>query len=148
MIFNTGSTAASEAIRLMALDYLTTGETCEEHYNKYIEDWKARRDKMLAGIDAATSGAAVTPKTDPSLAGVYDNPAYETFDIAEKDGQLWFLYGDFTAPLTRGKDSDLICGYSGVLDGLVPDHVELKYSDDGLLLHTMENNLWMPFKRV
>ncbi|MCQ2565252.1 MAG: serine hydrolase [Clostridia bacterium] len=148
MIFNTGSTPASETMRRMALDYLTSGTVSEENCLECINDWKARRDRMLAGISNATGGAPVTAETDPKLAGVYEHPAYETFDIAEKDGQLWFFYGGFEAGLTRGKDTDLICGYSGVLDGLVPDHIELKYTDDGLLLHTMENDLWMPFKRI
>ena len=148
MIFNTGSTPASETMRRFALDYLTAGEVSEENCIECIEDWKRSRDRMLSSVNNSTGGEPVTAATDPKLAGVYDNPAYETFDIAEKDGQLWFLYGDFKAPLTRGKDTDLICGYSGGMDDLIPDHIELKYSDDGLLLHTMENEFWLPFRRV
>ena len=148
LILNTGSTPASETMRRFALDYLTAGAPYEENCRECIEDWKVRRDSVLASIDNATGGAPVTSATDPDLAGSYNNPCYETFDIVDKDGQLWFLYGLFQAPLTRGKNTDLICGYSGVLDGFVPDHIELKYTEGGLLLHTMENEFWMPFKRI
>jgi len=146
MIFNTGSTPASETIRRMALDLLTAGQLNEDHYIEVIDDWKVARDKMVESVNKA-KGTPCTAVSDPQLIGSYEHPAYEVFDIAEKDGGLWFLYGDFKAPIVRNAEGKL-SAYEKTLDGLAPDHVDLEEVDGGLKLHDSDSALWMSFKKI
>ena len=147
MIFNTGSTPATEVIRNLVLDALTTGAPRAD-YTDQIEAWKTQRDAMLEKMQSYETGAPITRDTDPSLLGVYEHPAYETFAVeARENGRLWFVYGDFEAPLQR-EASGLISGYTGVLDGLNPDHVELYPTARGLDLRTSDSQLHLPFVRV
>ena len=130
MCFNTGSTPAVTVIRNLVLDYLTTGKT-HENYDDQIEAWKKRRDAMVAKMGSYTTGDPMTKETNPELIGTYRHPAYETFEVeVREDGRLWFVYGDFQAPLQR-EASGLISAYTGVLDGLTPAGLELIPQENG-----------------
>ena len=144
MIFNTGSTPAVTVIRNLVLDYLTTGKT-HENYDDQIEAWKKRRDAMVEKMGSYTTGDPMTKETNPELIGSYRHPAYETFEVeAREDGRLWFVYGDFQAPLQR-EASGLISAYTGVLDGLNPDHIELYPNAEGADLKTSDSELHLKF---
>ena len=147
MIFNTGSTPASQIVRAMALDTLTDGHP-QDSYQFMVEEWKARRDKMVAEIANGMEGSPVTAASDPALVGVYEHPAYETFAVEERDGRLWFSYGSFEVPLMRARRDGLLCGYTGTLDGMVPDHIELYPEGADLRLRTSDSALKMLFKRA
>lgn len=146
-IFNTGSTPAAEIVRAMALDTLTDGKP-QDSYSHMIDEWKARRDAMTASIRDAMEGDPLTADKDGALIGSYTHPAYEEFTIEKRDGRLWFSYGSFEAPLMRSKRGNVICGYTGCLDGMVPDHVELYPDGQDLRLRTSDSELKMLFKRV
>lgn len=146
-IFNTGSTPAAAIVRDMALDTLTDGKP-QDDYGYMIDEWKTRRDRMLDGIHDATEGDPIFSDAECELLGTYWHPAYETFVIENRDGHLWFTYGSFVAPLTHRRRDGRICGYTGTLDGLVPDHVELFPDGRDLRLRTSDSDLRMLFKRV
>ena len=146
-IFNTGSTPAAEIVRAMALDTLTDGKP-QGSYDHMIDEWKARRDRMLDGIRDAMEGNSITAAAEGELIGEYWHPAYENFAIENRDGQLWFSYGSFEAPLTHRRCDGRICGYTGTLDGLAPDHVELFPEGRDLRLLTSDSDLRMLFRRA
>ena len=130
MCFNTGSTPAHKIARAIVLDYLLTG-TVQDSYDDMIDAWCADRDAMRVKLGAYEVAAPVTAQSHPALAGSYRHPAYETFDIAaDEEGKLVFCYGDLAAEL-RIRDDGIICGYTGVLDGLTPVGVELYPRPDG-----------------
>ena len=85
---------------------------------------------MREKLRANEVGIPITAKSHPQLVGSFRHPAYETFEIAEKDGVLTFTYGDFEAKLAQEKDGR-ITGYSGVLDGLTPAGLELIPQENG-----------------
>ena len=95
---------------------------------------------------------AVLPKlaqqNAPQLVGTYEHPAYETFDVENRGGRLWFSYGSFETPLSFAKADGMICGYTGRLDGLVPDHIELWPDGNDLRLRTSDSELKMLFRKI
>ena len=129
MCFNTGSTPAHRVARAIVLDYLTAGQP-EESYDNMIDAWCKDRDAMREKLKKNEVGTPITAESHPQLVGSFRHPAYETFDIAEKDGVLTFTYGDFEAKLVMEKDGR-ITGYSGVLDGLTPAGLELIPQENG-----------------
>ena len=129
MCFNTGSTPAHRVARAIVLDYLTAGQP-EESYDNMIDAWCRDRDAMREKLRANEVGTPITAQSHPQLVGSFRHPAYETFEIAEKDGVLTFTYGDFEAKLAQEKDGR-ITGYSGVLDGLTPAGLELIPQENG-----------------
>lgn len=146
MVFNTGSTPASEIVRAMALDTLTEGAP-RDSYDDMIAAWALRRDRMLADIANGIEGTPVTAAAEPNLIGVYEHPAYETFEIVPREGRLWFVYGGFEVPLMRAQRDGMLCGYTGTLDGMVPDHIELWPEGNDLRLRTSDSALRMLFKK-
>ena len=116
-----------------------------DNYDDQIDAWKKRRDAMVAKMGSYTTGDPMTKETNPELIGSYRHPAYETFEVeAREDGRLWFVYGDFQAPLQR-EASGLISAYTGVLDGLNPDHIELYPNAEGADLKTSDSELHLKF---
>lgn len=147
MIFNTGTTPASVIARTMALDMLTTGAP-KASYDDMIDAWLKKRDDMIATIKNGVEGEDVTIENAPQLIGTYEHPAYETFDVENRGGRLWFSYGSFETPLSFAKADGMICGYTGRLDGLVPDHIELWPDGNDLRLRTSDSELKMLFRKI
>ena len=147
MIFNTGTTPASVIARTMALDMLTTGAP-KQSYDDMIDAWLKKRDDMIATIKNGVEGEDVTIENAPQLIGTYEHPAYETFDVENRGGRLWFSYGSFETPLSFAKADGMICGYTGRLDGLVPDHIELWPDGNDLRLRTSDSELKMLFRKI
>jgi len=147
MIFNTGTTPASVIARTMALDMLTTGAP-KQSYDNMIDAWLKKRDDMIATIKNGVEGEDVTIENAPQLVGTYEHPAYETFDVENRGGRLWFSYGSFETPLSFAKADGMICGYTGRLDGLVPDHIELWPDGNDLRLRTSDSELKMLFRKI
>lgn len=147
MIFNTGTTPASEVVRAMALDMLTLGQS-KDSYDEEIDEWLSKRDNMIATIKNGVEGSDVTAQNAPELIGEYEHPAYERFRVENRSGRLWFSYGSFETPLSFAKSDSMICGYPGTLDGLVPDHIELWPEGEDLRLRTSDSELKMLFKKV
>lgn len=123
MCFNTGSNPATVTARAIVLDYLTSGQV-QDSYDDMVDAWCKNRDATLEKLHAYGNGTPVTAASHPGLTGVYGHPAYGTFEIAEgEDGKLVFRYGSVTGELRMV--SDVICTYTGVLDGLTPIGVKL-----------------------
>lgn len=107
-----------------------------------------KRDDMIATIKNGVEGEDVTIENAPQLIGTYEHPAYETFDVENRGGRLWFSYGSFETPLSFAKADGMICGYPGTLDGLVPDHIELWPDGSDLRLRTSDSELKMLFRKI
>ena len=129
LCFNTGSTPAHRVARAILLDSLVDGEP-KDSYDDMIDAWLKERDAMREKVQKNRDGEPLTEKSAPGFVGTFRHPAYETFEIAPKDGVLRFLYGDFEATLVREKDGR-ITGYTGALDGLEPAAIELFPEGDG-----------------
>ena len=132
MCFNTGSTPAHRIARAIVLDWLTCGNP-DASWEELFTEWKTERDSMHEKLKANKIGTPVTASSHPQLLGSFRHPAYETFDIVEKDGGLTFVYGDFEAKLVEEADGS-ITGYSGELDGLTPAGIELFPQPNGDML--------------
>ena len=132
MCFNTGSTPAHRIARAIVLDWLTCGDP-DASWEELFTEWKTERDSMHEKLKANKIGTPVTASSHPQLLGSFRHPAYETFDIVEKDGGLTFVYGDFEAKLVEEADGS-ITGYSGELDGLTPAGIELFPQPNGDML--------------
>ena len=102
----------------------------------------------LIGDGMGVEGEDVTIENAPQLVGTYEHPAYETFDVENRGGRLWFSYGSFETPLSFAKADGMICGYTGRLDGLVPDHIELWPDGNDLRLRTSDSELKMLFRKI
>ncbi len=146
LCFNTGTTPASEVARSIMLDVLTAGKP-QDSYGDQIDHWLARRDQMRAQIQSNVEGNPLTAQARPDLLGTYRHPAYEEFVIDQQDGQLCFTYGDFKAKLQQEQTS-VISGYTGVLDALTPERIELYPEQNGdLRLCTSDSELHLLFRK-
>ena len=133
MCFNTGSTPAHNITQAILLDWLITGQV-QESYDHMIDAWCRDRDAMRAKLSKYENGTPVTAQSHPGLAGTYNHPAYETFEIVEGEGgKLVFRYGSLVADI-RVEEGGVMSAYTGVLDGLTPTGVVLEQQSDGSML--------------
>ena len=133
MCFNTGSTPAHQITQAILLDWLITGQV-QESYDHMIDAWCRDRDAMRAKLSKYEQGTPVTAQSHPGLAGTYNHPAYETFEIVEGEGgKLVFRYGSLVADI-RVEEGGVMSAYTGVLDGLTPTGVVLEQQSDGSML--------------
>jgi len=146
LIVNSGSNPTSDMLKHMALDYIIDGKPAD-NYDDMFAAWAKRRDAARAKLAAGFDGTPITAATDPGLVGTFFHPGYEDFSIEERDGQLWFLYGDFQAKLVRSAADGEIVGFTGVMDGMEPDRVDLKVNGNDLLLRHSASSIWFPFVR-
>ena len=131
--FNTGSTPAHRITQAIVLDYLITGQV-QDSYDHMIDAWCRDRDAMRAKLSKYEQGTPVTAESHPGLAGTYNHPGYETFDIVEGEGgKLVFQYGSLVGDI-RIEEDGTMSAYNGVLDALTPIGVVLEQLPDGNIL--------------